>query len=92
MTVVNSDVMPAIEVFDRVTSTGIEPVWPDVFDGSYIQWIDKDGLSRWTAEYLGRPESANDPAELRRALEDRRHHEEIQRRFQADDNILTRPF
>lgn len=35
MTVVNSDVMPALEVFDRVTSTGMKPIWPDVFDGSY---------------------------------------------------------
>jgi hypothetical protein len=92
MTVVNSDVTPALEVFDRVVSTGIEPIWPDVFDGSYTQWIDKDGLSRWAAEYLGRPESANDPGELRRALAERRHHEEIQRRLPPSDNIRTRQF
>ena len=92
MTVVNSDVMPALEVFDRVTSTGIEPIWPDVFDGTYTQWIDKDGLSRWTAEYPGRPESANDPAELRRVLAERRRHEEIQRRLPASDSVMTRKF
>jgi hypothetical protein len=83
MTVVNSDVMPALEAFDRVTSAGIEPIWPDVFDGSYTQWIDKDGLSRWAGECMGRPESANDPAEVRKGLAERRRHEEIQRRRAA---------
>ncbi len=92
MTVVNSDVMPALEVFDRVTSTGIEPIWPDVFDGSYTQWIDKDGLSRWAAEYMGRPESGNDPAEVRKGLAERRRHEEIQRRLAANDDIMRRQF
>ncbi len=92
VTVVNCDVTAALEVFDRVTSTGIEPIWPDVFDGSYMQWIDNDGLSRWAAEYMGRPESANDPAKLRQALADRRRHQEIQRRLQANDSIRTQQF
>lgn len=89
MTVVNSDVMAALEVFDRVTSAGIQPIWPDVFDGSYVQWIDNDGLSRWAAEYMGRPESASDPAELRQTLADRRRHHEIQRRVQANADSRT---
>jgi hypothetical protein len=92
MTVVNFDVGPALVVFDRITDTGIEPIWPDVFDGSYTQWIDKDGLSRWTAEYLGRPESANNPAELRQAMAERRRHEEIQRRLPGPESIMTQQF
>lgn len=92
MTVVNFDVGSALEVFDRITDTGIEPIWPDVFDGSYTQWIDKDGLSRWTAEYLGRPESANNPTELRQAMAERRRHEEIQRRLPGPESIMTQQF
>jgi hypothetical protein len=82
MSVVNYDATAALEVFDRVTSSGIEPIWPDVFDGSYTQWIDKDGLSRWAAEYMGRPESANDPTELRQALAERAYQQDVQRRLQ----------
>ena len=92
MTVVNSDVMPALDVFDRVASTGIEPIWPDVFDGSYTQWIDNDGLRRWAGEYMGRPESANNPVDLRQALAERRRQQEIQRRAQVSESIRTRQF
>lgn len=90
MTVVNFDATAALEVFDRATSTGIEPIWPDVFDGSYTQWIDNDGLPRWAAEYMGRPDSAHDPAELRKALAERRRHQEIQRRIRTSHTVQKR--
>jgi hypothetical protein len=82
----------ALEVFDRVTSTGLAPIWPDVFDGSYTQWIDKDGLSLWAAEYMGRPNSARDPVELRQALAEHGRHQEIQSRVPASESIRTRQF
>jgi hypothetical protein len=92
MTVVNFDATAALEVLDRVTGIGIAPIWPDVFDGSYTQWIDEDGLSRWAAEYMGRPDSARDPAGIRQALAERRHHQEIQRPPESSDNIMNRQF
>lgn len=91
MSVVNFDATAALEVFDRVTDTGIEPIWPDVFDGSYTESIDNDGLSRWAAEYMGRPDSAQDPAKLRQALEERRRDQGLRRELSASDSILTRP-
>ena len=91
MTVVNSNAEAALDVFDRVTETGIEPIWPDVFDGTYEDWIDKGGLSLWTAEYMARPDSATTPDELRATLEERRRSEEEMRR-EAILSIRTQQF
>jgi len=68
MTVVNSDAEAALDVFERVEDAGINAIYPDVFDGSYQRWVDGGGLSRWADEYMGRPESANDPDQVRRAV------------------------
>jgi hypothetical protein len=92
-TVVNSGTDAALDVFDRVTAAGIKPIYPDVFDGTYADWIDKDrGLVRWASEYLGRPESANDPEQLRQTLVERRRQKEMQQFLQRRGNIRTQQF
>lgn len=53
MTIVNRDPEAALSVYHTIHGRGIEAAWPDVFDGSYEEWIDRDGLRDWVREFGG---------------------------------------
>ncbi|MGA2470272.1 MAG: hypothetical protein ABSG64_06245 [Solirubrobacteraceae bacterium] len=92
-TVVNSGPDAALEVFERVTAAGIDAIYPDVFDGKYADWIDQDrGLVRWASEYLGRPESAKTPAQLRETLAERDREKERQKFLRGRTSIRRQEF
>jgi hypothetical protein len=54
----------------RITNAGLDPIYPDVFDRSFAEWIDGDGLRRWTSEYGG-PFTVTRPEDLARQVEER---------------------
>lgn len=53
MTIVNRDADENLRVHDTIQKHGIGAVWPDVFDGSFADWVDNDGLASWVREYGG---------------------------------------
>jgi hypothetical protein len=71
LTVVNKDGETALEAFDRIRGAGIEPIWSDVYDGSFEQWIDGGLLGKWVEEYTHGFETRTDPKVLRQRLVER---------------------
>lgn len=73
MTVVNRDPKSTLTVYRTIQRHGIKAIWPDTFDGSYEDWIDKDGLRRWVQEFggvQGGPyPSLTDPDDLARLID-----------------------
>jgi hypothetical protein len=61
MTVVNAGPLETLGVYRTISRFGIRAVWPDLFDGSYEQWIDGDGLRSWVQEFDGAPPSPAGP-------------------------------
>lgn len=80
MTIVNASGAAALEVYDRVTGSGIDDVvWADVVGDSYEAWIDNHGLRRWVDEFDGAGQfpSRTDPRLLRQKLELAEYHEAL---------------
>lgn len=53
MTIVNKDAPEALKVLEVIEQFGIDAIWPDVFDGSFADWVDRDGLRAWGHEFGG---------------------------------------
>jgi hypothetical protein len=68
LTVVNRDTEAALEVWDEIATQKLDIVWPDVYDGSYAEWIDRGGLERWVAEYGGPYKTVGEPDDVRDKL------------------------
>jgi hypothetical protein len=68
LTVVNRDATSALEVYKRIRSQGINPVWSDVSADSYQAWVDKGGLKTWVHEYGGPYDSRTEPSAVETAL------------------------
>ena len=72
LTVINANGESALEVFDRIRASGIEPIWEDIYDGSFEQWIDDGAVRTWVREYSGRFDSRTPPEDLRERIAERR--------------------
>jgi hypothetical protein len=70
LTVVNRSGKDALDVFSRIVAAGIEPIWPDVFDGSLEDWIDGEGLKTWVSQYEG-PFAVTHPDDLEQRIKER---------------------
>jgi hypothetical protein len=77
LTVVNRDAGAALEVWSVIERQGLKVVWPDVYDGSYADWVDRGGLRSWVDEYGGRYKTVEDPDGLRDRLTARRTAREV---------------
>lgn len=91
MTVVNVDGRGALDAYERIRAAGINPIWEDVRDESFADWVDGDGLRTWAAEFNGRPENLTDPEQLRELLGEREARAALMR-IPDPNSILNRPF
>lgn len=73
MTVVNRNAESALEVFSVIHEFGVEPIWADVYDGSYAEWIDTGAVRVWAEEYGGLANVAGAPYPSLTSPEDVQH-------------------
>lgn len=80
MTIVNRDPVSTFGVFETISRHGLTARTPDLFDGSFEQWIDGEGLRCWVREFGGPYPSATSPGQLRNAIDVRAKESRIRRR------------
>jgi hypothetical protein len=68
LTVVNRDAGAALAVYNVIKTWQLSIVWPDVYPGSFAEWIDTGGLTKWAAEYGGPYTGAIPPEQVEQAL------------------------
>lgn len=83
MTVVNRDAEANLEVFATIARHGIEALWPDVYDGSFVEWVDQGALRTWVREFDGVKDPAGpypsltSPDDLHNRIERRAHEHRV---------------
>jgi hypothetical protein len=91
LTVVNRDPVAALEVWRVIEGQELDIVWPDIYDGSFADWIDRGGTRNWVAEFGGPYRTVRDPGDLRTALATRdqaREADEIRWRARTAEEAL----